>query len=194
MHPSCIVRGPLWDRESGQLLRYTIFAVKRRDRRYDRCAVALLDPTTVEEEEDGWFGDGSAFDSGEDLAAALMNLAGRPVGRAAVDEEPGTSVFEEHQRSNDMIFELLTPATGEVRSLEATAPPRKWSTDGEAHTWTVREPGSMTLPSRKPGKTGWSIRSSVLLLQRAEEVLISLREEAVDRSLLHASRAINWTR
>jgi hypothetical protein len=178
----------------GQLLRYTIFAVKRPDRRYDRCAVALLDPTTVEEEEDGWFGDGSAFDSGEDLAAALMNLAGTPVGRAAVAEEPVASVFEEHQRSNDMIFELLTPATGEVRTLEATAPPRKWSSDGQAHTWTERQPGSMTLPSRKPGKTGWSIRSSVLLLQRAEEVLIILREEAVDRSLLHAARAINWTR
>lgn len=168
--------------------------MKRRDRRYDRCAVALLDPTTVEEEEDGWFGDGSAFDSGEDLAAALMNLAGTPVGRAAAVEAPAGSVFEEQMRSNDMIFELLTPATGEVRSLEASAPPRKWSSDGEAHTWTVREPGSMTLPSRKPGKTGWSIRSSVLLLQRAEEVLVSLREEAVDRSLLHAARAISWTR
>lgn len=155
--------------------------------------MVLLDPTTVEEEEDGWFGDGSAFDSGEDLAAALMNLAGTPVGRAAIVEEPAGSVFEEQMRSNDMIFELLAPATGEVRSLEASAPPRKWS-DGEAQTWTVREPGSMTLPSRKPGKTGWSIRSSVLLLQRAEEVLISLREEAVDRSLLHASRAISWTR
>ncbi|MBV8527615.1 MAG: hypothetical protein JOZ75_04820 [Candidatus Dormibacteraeota bacterium] len=157
--------------------------------------MALLDPTTVEEEEDGWFGDGSAFDSGEDLAAALMNLAGRPVARTAVaDEEAGSSVFEEHQRSNDMIFELLTRATGEIRSLEVTAPPRKWSSDGQAHTWTERKPGSMSLPARKPGKTGWSIRSSVLLLQRAEEVLITLREEAVDSSLTHAARAINRTR
>ena len=155
--------------------------------------MALLNPV-IEEEEDGWFGEGSAVDSGEDLAAALMNLAGVPVGRVAVAEEPAVSVFEEQMRSNDMIFELLTPAGGESRSLEATAPPRKWSSDGEAHTWTERKPGSMSLPARKPGKTGWSIRSSVLLLQRAEEVLISLREEAVDRSLTHASRAINWTR
>ena len=153
-----------------------------------------MDPT-IDEEEDGWFGEGSAFDSGEDLAAALMNLAGVPVGRAAQEEEPAGSVFEEQMRSNDMIFELLSPASSgtEARSIEGTPPARKWS-DGQALTWTVREPGSVELPARKPGKTGWSIRSSVLLLQRAEQVLISLREEAVDRSLIAASHAISWTK
>ena len=156
--------------------------------------MALLNPV-VEEEEDGWFGEGSAFDSGEDLAAALMNLAGVPVSRATAVEEPAGSVFEQEMRSKDMIFELLTPAGSGAASasLEGTAPARKWS-DDQALTWTVREPGSMSLPARKPGKTGWSIRSSVLLLQRAEEVLITLREEAVDRSLVAASRAINSTR
>jgi hypothetical protein len=156
--------------------------------------VAILDPT-IDEEEDGWFGEGSAFDSGEDLAAALMNLAGTPVGRAAQEEEPAASTFEEQMRSNDMIFEMLTPANAgkEARSIEGTAPARKWS-DGRALTWTVREPGSVELPARNPGKTGWSIRSSVLVLQRAEQVLIHLREEAVDRSLTAASRAISLTK
>lgn len=142
--------------------------------------------------EDGWFGDGSAFDSGEDLAAALLELAGKPVeARAALAEEPASSVFEERMGS-DLMFEMLRPEHDERgRSIETTARARSWgSVSNTPLTWTVRTPGSAEVPQRTPGKTGWSIRSSVAMLQRTEEVLLSLREEAVSQTLAAASRAV----
>ena len=39
-------------------------------------AIATAGGTSVQDDE--WFGEGSAFDSGEDLAAALFALAGTP--------------------------------------------------------------------------------------------------------------------
>jgi hypothetical protein len=151
--------------------------------------VALMNPTR-QEEDDGWFGDGSAFDSGEELAAALLELAGTPTeARALVAEQPA-SLFEERM-GGDLMFELLRPETGRRGgSVETTARARSWGAVNTPLTWTVRKPGSIELPQRKPGKTGWSIRSSVAMLQRTEEVLLSLREEAVGATLVAASRAV----
>ena len=154
--------------------------------------MALMSPA-IDEEEDGWFGEGSAFDSGEDLAAALLELAGTPVQAVAAEAEE-RSGFEERAGS-DLMFELLRPQKGGAdETVEATAHASKWSSatqsQTQARTWTVRSPGSLDLPARKPGKTGWSIRSSVQLLQRTEEVMLSLREEAVNATLVAAARAV----
>ena len=162
-----------------------------------------MNPTVPQEDEDGWFGDGSAFDSGEDLAAALLELAGVPadaavalpaVRHAAVRRAASGGVEERGRR--DMIFEMLRPSHPEQeRDVVATARARTWSSvNSEPLTWTVRSPGSVALPARQPGKTGWSIRSSVQLLQRTEEALESVREEAVSQALVAAARAFTSQR
>lgn len=147
----------------------------------------------IDEEEDGWFGEGSAFDCGEDLAAALMDLAGTPVEALAADTE-ARSNFEERAGS-DLMFELLRPQqAGSDATIEGMAQPSRWASVNQPQTWSVRTPGSLELPARKPGKTGWSIRSSVQLLQRTEEVMLSLREEAVSATLVAASHAVKTAR
>lgn len=158
--------------------------------------MALMSPA-IEEEEDGWFGEGSSFDSGEDLAAALMELAGTPVEALAetlaTDSEERSS-FEERAGS-DLMFEMLRPQQGGAdATVEGMAQPSRWASVNQPQTWSVRTPGSLDLPARKPGKTGWSIRSSVQLLQRTEEVMLSLREEAVSATLVAAARAVKTAR
>ena len=161
-----------------------------------------MHPTTSEEEEDGWFGDGSAFDSGEDLAAALLELAGVPADAAvalpavrhvAVRRAAKPELIQRGRR--DLIFEMLRPSGSEPeQDIMATARAHTWSSVNQPLTWTVRSPGSVSVPPRQPGKTGWSIRSSVQLLQRTEEVMQRVREEAVSNALVAAARAFTAQR
>ena len=136
-----------------QPVRYTIFSEYGRAPDYDRDAVALND--LAPEDDDDWFGEGSVFDSGEELAEALLTLAGS-----------------------------AAPVVAPAAPVAVAEPPRV------PLTWTVRSPGSVPLPPRQPGRGGWSIRSSVQVLRRTEEVLQNLREEAVAASLDAAARAI----
>ena len=124
-------------------------------------AVAVSDPLPADDEDD-WFGEGSAFDSGEDLAAALLAIAA--TARAPV-----------------MVAE---PAPAGRAAAARPAPV------AQTLTWTVRRPGSVSIPMRQPGRTGWSIRSSVQVLHRTEEVMRHLREEAVVATFHHAARAV----
>lgn len=145
-----------------------------------------MNPMT-EEEEDGWFGEGTAFDSGEDLAAALMELAGVATQKLVTHDR----VAEVQERGpRDMTFELLRPHQPEPeRHVTASARTNSWSPTDQPLTWSVRSAGTVPVPARQPGKTGWSIRSSVQLLQRTEEVLQHVREEAVSVALVAAARA-----
>ena len=120
--------------------------------------MALHDAAPDEEED--WFGEGSAFDSGEELAAALLAIAGTTRARVPV------------------------AAAAAVAAVAVAEPPRV------PLTWTVRSPGSVPLPPRQPGRSGWSIRSSVQMLRRTEEVIQNLREDAVAASFDAAARAI----
>jgi len=122
--------------------------------------VALHDAAPDEEED--WFGEGSAFDSGEELAAALLAIAGTTRARVPV----------------------AAAAAVAVAAVAVAEPPRV------PLTWTVRSPGSVPLPPRQPGRSGWSIRSSVQMLRRTEEVIQNLREDAVAASFDAAARAI----
>jgi hypothetical protein len=109
-------------------------------------------------EEDDWFGEGSAFDSGEELAAALLALARTPGANGERDVAAITGA------------QFATP----------TAVPL---------TWSVRKPGAVAIPTRQPGRSGWSIRNSVQLLHQAEEIIDRLRQEAVQATFDAAARA-----
>jgi hypothetical protein len=109
-------------------------------------------------EEDDWFGEGSAFDSGEDLAAALLALAGT----AGANGEHDATVI-----------------AGAPAAAPAPVP----------LTWSVRKPGAVAIPTRQPGRSGWSIRNSVQLLHQAEEIIDRLRQEAVQATFDAAARA-----
>jgi hypothetical protein len=140
--------------------------------------------------DDEWFGEGSAFDSGEDLAAALFALAGvehTDAAEVAVEEvawpllavpEPDT-VFVEVQRSG-AVADAGRPYSSQGRSTSSSAPPRSWS---------VRAPGDALLPPTVSGRSGWTIRNSVAVLHRTEDAIARLREEAVAMAFLAAAEA-----
>jgi hypothetical protein len=138
-------------------------------------------------QEDEWFGEGSAFDSGEDLAAALFALAGTSATTAipkpeiswptlvAPDSDPG---FVEVERSSALEGARRPGSLYGARGGNA-AP----------DSWSVRSPGEQLLPPKVSGRTGWTIRNSVAVLHRTEEAIARLREEAVAMAFLAAAEA-----
>ena len=134
-------------------------------------------------EEDDWFGEGNSFESGEDLAAALLAMAdGRP-------ELPRPQPSQTRQGPLEATFLLSDPqeATRLLRERLARSEPDRYPT----RTWSVRAPGAIALPPRVPGRTGWSIRNSVKVLQHTEEVINTLRKDAVVAAMQAAARAIH---
>ena len=139
--------------------------------------------------DDEWFGEGSAFDSGEDLAAALFALAGVAhsdvAPTAAEDAWPVIAVpetdntFEEVQRPGSS-SEAARPYSVLGTSTSTSAPPRSWS---------VRSPGEALLPPTVSGRSGWTIRNSVAVLHRTEDAIARLREDAVAMAFLAAAEA-----
>jgi len=130
-------------------------------------------------EEEDWFGEGTVFRTEEELAAALLKLAGdRPPGGPA--GEPAPPALDAPPE-----FELLEHPTASGANGQATglgAPPPR--------TWSVRQPGIELLPPRQPGRTGWSIRNSVRMLEQLEDIMRRLREEAVTAAFIAAARAM----
>jgi hypothetical protein len=154
------------------------------------ATVAATGEAPVSDEE--WFGEGSAFDSGEDLAAALFALAGATQDEIPVAEphwsapDPVTAnhtifvhdnVFEEVQRPGSL-DEARRP--GSFGNRAATPASRSWS---------VRSPGEQLLPPTVSGRSGWTIRNSVAVLHRTEDAIAKLREEAVAMAFLAAAEA-----
>ena len=130
-----------------------------------------------EPEEDDWFGEGSSFDSGEDLASALFALAGTvdpSIGAPIPADEPVEPVVAD---GGVEIFDWVEPdGTFSPASVRPAAAPA--AAPRVPQTWGVRNSAS-ELPPRRPGASGWSIRNSVQVLHRTDEVLNRLREEAV---------------
>lgn len=139
--------------------------------------------------DDEWFGEGSAFDSGEDLAAALFALAGvahtdfapdvAEVAWPVIAVPEADNVFEEVQRPG-AAAETARPYSTRTASTSTSAPPRSWS---------VRTPGEALLPPTMSGRSGWTIRNSVAVLHRTEDAIARLREDAVAMAFLAAAEA-----
>jgi hypothetical protein len=142
--------------------------------------------------DDEWFGEGSAFDSGEDLAAALFALAGvahtdiAPIAPAVAEVgwpdfavPEADTVFEEVERSGS-VAEAARPYSVRGGSTSTSAQPRSWS---------VRSPGEALLPPTVSGRSGWTIRNSVAVLHRTEDAIARLREDAVAMAFLSAAEA-----
>jgi hypothetical protein len=140
-------------------------------------------------QDDEWFGEGSAFDSGEDLAAALFALAGAIPARSDVlppaevvwpiSIPDGDPVFVEVQRP-DALEGARRPGSPYSGAKSASVSPGSWS---------VRSPGRQLLPPKVSGRSGWTIRNSVAVLHRTEEAIAQLREEAVAMAFLAAAEA-----
>jgi len=143
-------------------------------------------------QDDEWFGEGSAFDSGEDLAAALFALAGTaridaipraesdwPTAIQDVRAAEGDSDFVEVARIGGLAGARRADSTPSGTRAAATTP----------GTWSVRNPGEHLLPPKVSGRSGWTIRNSVAVLHRTEDAIAHLREEAVAMAFLAAAEA-----
>ncbi|MFZ0130539.1 MAG: hypothetical protein WAL77_14075 [Candidatus Dormiibacterota bacterium] len=148
-------------------------------------AIAVVGGASAQDDE--WFGEGSAFDSGEDLAAALFALAGT----SRVDvRRPAEIIWPTSAPASDPMFE-------EIQRPESHAGARRpGSPSGDARaaspspaSWSVRSPGEQLLPPKVSGRTGWTIRNSVAVLHRTEDAIARLREEAVAMAFLAAAEA-----
>jgi hypothetical protein len=135
-----------------------------------------------------WFGEGSVFDTGEELANALLVMAAvRPDGPRAALVLPAPAIRSEERPAG------LAPRSAPAGSAPgipeapgfdgefqvATMPS---SRAGEPSGWAAR---SAVVTRRRwsggvpgPERRGWSIRQSVQVLRMTEEILIRLREEA----------------
>jgi hypothetical protein len=153
---------------------------------------ALEDPRSKSDgsaptEDEDWFGEGSSFESGEDLAAALFAMAGSEAPASgelpAVVTAPSVQGAADHEKE----FELIEPepvrpgSTGRVPVAIAPA------NSAAPQSWAVRKPGQILLPPRLPGRSGWSIRNSVQVLHRTEDVMTKLREQAVSTTFMSAA-------
>jgi len=149
----------------------------------------VSDRESASEPEEDWFGEGSSFDSGEELATALFALAGTvdpslgaPPAYDQPDAEPAAAVHSEF-----VLLDEYEPATAApVRPPPATETPAPT-------TWGIRASGSSILP-RRSGQSGWSIRNSVQVLHRTDDVLRKLREEAVVTAFSSAAAVFQHSR
>jgi hypothetical protein len=160
-----------------------------------------LDSPATESEDflaGDWFGEGSVFDTGEELASALMLLAS-----AQVDEpiEPLTLVAApssarpvrpEPVSAPSRPLAVAAPDLEPLSEFQVapmpsmhSAPPTGWAVRpaaavGRRH-WTGGAP--------PPQRSGWSIRQSVQTLRIAEDTLVRLREEAAQLTWQFAAAA-----
>ncbi len=159
------------------------------------------------DEEDEWFGDGSAFDSGEDLAAALFAIAGVAPPEVIEVVVPAAQYEPTFEVAHDIVFDrpppgpaapattaadfqfvdrpvakpqMQPPAYSEPIAAASAAPPP--TAPGQAPVWGVRPHGT--------GRAGWSMRHSVQFLKMTEEVMRRLRNDAVELTWNVASLAV----
>jgi hypothetical protein len=132
-------------------------------------------------EDEDWFGEGSMFESSEDLAAALFALAetADPAAGGQVAPAPRPEPVAE---TIDPTFEVFEPLAAGRAAEKAPAPPAP-------NSWGLRKPGTVLLPPKRPGHTGWTIRNSVQVLHQTEEAMAKLREQAVTTAFLSAAEA-----
>lgn len=139
-------------------------------------------------DEDDWFGDGSAFDSGEDLAAALMAFSGATAPEALTGAPVPT--FEVAP------FDQAAAAAAAMPAVPLSAPEfqvaelpggsgRSTSSASGGRSWGTRPGGE---------KSGWGIRNSVKMLKTTEDVIRRLREDAVEVTWRAASVTFEYAR
>jgi hypothetical protein len=135
---------------------------------------------------DEWFGEDTAFDSGEDLAAALLAMAG--IGPAGPSRSPDAAAL-------DAMPVVAAPAP---TTIAAAAPVAEFQV-AEMPSFGI-EAAHTTLPGVsawrgvRPMETGtqrsgWSIRQSVQTLRLTEDILQRLREEAAELAWVLAAAA-----
>ena len=159
---------------------------------YDEIAVMTTEAAPplgiAQVPDDEWFGEGSAFDSGEDLAAALFALAGvdprhePPVAEVTVPVAP---VAE----PDSMFLEVQRPNAIDAARRPYSTPARPSAPSAASSSWSVRTPGAALLPPTVSGRSGWTIRNSVAVLHRTEDAIAHLREEAVAMAFTAAGEA-----
>jgi hypothetical protein len=129
----------------------------------------------VEEDDEDWFGAGSSFDSGEDLAAALFAMAGTaPQAGEEAPTPPPTPVATTPA--------LLTVDTSGFRVVETSLT----ITEPERRSWAVREAAL----GEGADARQWGIRHSVQILKRTEQVMARLQRDAVEVTFRAASMAV----
>jgi hypothetical protein len=143
-------------------------------------------------QDDEWFGEGSAFDSGEDLAAALFALAGTAridaIPKAESDWPTGMRDVRRSEGDSDFVEVARTGGLDGARRAGSMPNGTRTATTTPG-TWSVRNPGEQLLPPKVSGRSGWTIRNSVAVLHRTEEAIAHLREEAVAMAFLAAAEA-----
>ena len=128
---------------------------------------------TVQIDDDEWFDDGGAFDSAEDLTAALFAMVGGA--EADVVRAVAAAATAERGPEEGGGGPLVLPG---VPAFELGAGQRSGGTG-----WAERVAGA-------PARGGWSIRHSVKVLKLTEEVLRRLREDAVEVTWRAAAVAV----
>jgi hypothetical protein len=123
-----------------------------------------------DDDAEDWFGDGSSFDTGEDLAAALFAMAGAPV--PDLEEPPQ---IEEVGRP--FAPSILSVNTSSFKVVEPGSRPAPWS---------VRGPGT---PMPREGTDHWGIRHGVQILKRTEQMMSRLQRDAVEVTFAAAGAA-----
>ncbi|HVC40593.1 MAG TPA: hypothetical protein VND54_01310 [Candidatus Saccharimonadales bacterium] len=150
-------------------------------------ALATAEGSSTQDDE--WFGEGSAFDSGEDLAAALFALAGAmPTERNVIP--PVEVVWPISMPQSAPVFvEVQRPGTLDGARRPGSLYSATKSASASPGSWSVRSPGEQLLPPKVSGRSGWTIRNSVTVLHRTEDAIARLREEAVAMAFLAAAEA-----
>jgi len=125
-------------------------------------------------DDEDWFGDGSAFDSGEDLAAALLVMAGA----GSAEEIAGSSSAVEIE------FDPVQPQ----RTPPADLPPAAQGVEfvpsgggqegqtGSTEGWRVVS----GLGERRAGAHKWSFRHGILAMRQTEDAMGRLQRGAVE--------------
>jgi len=139
-------------------------------------------------QDDEWFGEGSAFDSGEDLAAALFALAGTTRGATTAVAQPEI-IWPEPVPAADPVFEEVQRPAGLEGARRPGSQYGARATSASPGSWSVRSPGEQLLPPKVSGRSGWTIRNSVAVLHRTEDAIARLREDAVAMAFLAAAEA-----
>jgi hypothetical protein len=138
-----------------------------------------------------WFGEGSVFDTGEDLATALAALGrGEMVWPVDALDLSGVSVPSLAESTGTTTgYPVAWPPAGAVTPSQApdefqvaTMPS---SHAGPPTGWALHAPNYIGRPHRLGGaaaseRAGWSIRQSVQMLRMTENTLYRLREEAAE--------------
>jgi hypothetical protein len=139
--------------------------------------------------DDEWFGEGSAFDSGEDLAAALFALAGVTDRVEPPEAEVSPPPVAPVTSVESAFFEVERPTALESARRPYSSRGRTNASSVAPRTWSVRAPGDALLPPTVSGRSGWTIRNSVAVLHRTEDAIARLREDAVAMAFLAAAEA-----